>query len=486
MKFSTTSGSLTLTDYFTPDDYAALASDDLDLGSSGPMLIPGTNLLLHGGKESIFYLMNLSNLGHEQAGNNQIVQSFSTTGREIHGGPVFWNRTTGAGPTMYVWPNSISLEAYQFNGSTFNTTPISQSTILAPNGDSGGVLTLSANGSTVETGIVWSAMPLSQDGDIGTVQGVLRAFDASNLTSELWDSAMNSSRDNMGNWPKYSPPTVVNGKVYMASFSNVLNVYGLLPADFVLNVTPTSQLVAPGASTTYTVSALSQAGFNGTVSLNVSGLPVGATPSFSQSSIVPPGSSSLTVTTATTTPVGTYTITITGISGSLSHSVNAVLSVQNSSLVIPQSGWSLLYVDSQETSCGNYGAVNSFDGNPATFWHTQYCPSSPGTPHEIQINLGATYNISGFQYLPRQDGCSNGWISQYEFYVSMDGVHWGNPVASGTFNYGTATTGCPGASVVSAIQVVFTGTSGHYVRLRALSEVNGNPYSAMADLNVLE
>jgi hypothetical protein len=164
-----------------------------------------------------------------------------------------------------------------------------------------------------------------------------------------------------------------------------------------------------------------------------------------------------------------------------------VLNVQSGTgTVIPQGGWSLLYVDSQETSCGNYGAVNSFDGNTATFWHTQYCPSSPGTPHEIQINLGATYNISGFQYLPRQDGCSNGWISQYEFYVSMDGVHWGNPVASGTFNYGTATTGCPGASVVSAIQVVFTGTSGHYVRLRALSEVNGNPYSAMADLNVLE
>src|SRR5262249_14659303 len=57
MKFSTTGGVLSMTDYFTPDDYATLASQDLDLGSSGPMLIPGTNLLIHGGKESIFYLM---------------------------------------------------------------------------------------------------------------------------------------------------------------------------------------------------------------------------------------------------------------------------------------------------------------------------------------------------------------------------------------------------------------------------------------------
>ena len=485
MKFITTGGILSLSDYFTPDDYAALASDDLDLGSSGPMLIPGTNLLLHGGKTSIFYLMSLSNLGHEQAGNNQIVQSFSTTGSEIHGGPVFWNRTTGAGPTMYVWPNNISLEAYQFNGSKFNTNPISQSTVLAPNGDSGGVLTLSANGSTAGTGIVWSSIPLNQNGDTGTVQGVLRAFDANNLTTELWNSTLNSTRDNMGLWPKYSPPTVVNGKVYMASFSNVLNVYGLLPADFELSVTPTSQLVVPGTSTTYTVSTLSQGGFTGTVSLNVSGLPAGATSSFSPSSIAPPGTSTLTVTTATTTPVGMYTLTITGTSASLSHSANVVLSVQSSSTVIPQSGWSLLYVDSQETVCGNYAAANSFDGHPATFWHTRWCPSPAGLPHQIEINLGATYNVSGFTYLPRQDGCSHGWISQYQFYVSTDGVNWGNPVASGTFNYGTATTGCPGASVVPAIQVLFPSTSGQYIQLRALNEINGYPYIAMAELNLL-
>jgi hypothetical protein len=142
--------------------------------------------------------MNLSSLGHEKSGNNQIVQSFSTTGAEIHGGPVFWNRTTGAGPTMYIWPDSISLQAYQFTGSAFNPNPISQSTIVAPAGKSGGVLTVSANGSVAGTGIVWSSMPLNQDGDHGTVTGVLRAFDASNLTNELWDSQMNSARDAMG------------------------------------------------------------------------------------------------------------------------------------------------------------------------------------------------------------------------------------------------------------------------------------------------
>jgi hypothetical protein len=484
LKLRTTGGTLSLADYFTPDDFANLAANDLDLGSSGPMLIPGTNLLIHGGKESIFYLMNLANLGHEQAGNNQIVQNFSTTGSEIFGGPVFWNRTTDAGPTMYVWPNNISLQAYQFNGSTFNTNPISQSSLVAPPGDSGGVLTLSANGSVAGTGIVWSSMPLNQDADVGVVQGVLRAFDANNLTSELWDSTMNSTWDNMGLWPKFSPPTVVNGKVYMASFSNVLNVYGLFPAapDFAIQETPAVQLVAPSQTTTYTVSTRGQSGFTGTVNLSVSGLPAGAVASFSPSSIVAGGSSILTLTTATTTPDGTYTLTITGTSGSLSHSATTVLSVQGA--VIPHSGWSLLSVDSQETVCGNYSAVNSFDGNSATFWHTQWCPSAAPLPHRISINLGATYNISGFSYLPRQDSCSNGWISQYQFYVSADGVNWGTPVASGTFSYGTATTGCPGASVVPAIPVSFTGTSGHYVQLVALSEVNGKSMTSMTELNL--
>ena len=486
LKFSTTGGTLSLTDYFTPDDYAELASDDKDLGSSGPLLIPGTNLLVHGGKESIFYLMNLSNLGHEQAGNGQIVQSFSTTSAEIHAGPVFWNRTSGAGPTMYVWPNGKSLQAYQFNGSSFNVNPISQSAINAAPGDSGGVLTLSANGSTAGTGIVWSSMPLNMDGDTGTVEGVLRAFDANNLTTELWDSTINLTRDDMGLWPKFSPPIVVNGKVYMASFSNLLNVYGLLPPDFSLNVTPTAELATPGGNTRYTVSTLAQLGFSGTVSLSVSGLPAGATASFSPSAIGTPGSAILTVTTAAATPNGSSTLTITGTSGGLTHGVAATLTVGTAGTVIPQSGWSLLSVDSQETSCGSYGAVKSFDGNPATFWHTQWCPNVAGLPHQIQINLGASYNISGFTYLPRQDGCSHGWISQYQFYVSTDGVNWGNPVASGTFNYGTATTGCPGASVLPAIQVLFPSTNGQYIQLRALSEVNGNPYISLAELNVLQ
>ena len=172
---------------------------------------------------------------------------------------------------------------------------------------------------------------------------------------------------------------------------------------------------------------------------------------------------------------GTFTVTFTVTDAKgLSDPTPATRTITVSSSVIPRTNWSLKYVDSQETSCGNWAAVNSFDGNTSTFWHTQWCTSNPPPPHEIQINLGGLYNISGFQYLPRQDGSPNGRIGQYEFYISTDGVNWGTPVATGVFaNDGTQKT------------VSFTSVSGQYVRLRALSEVNGNPWTSMAELNVI-
>jgi lysophospholipase L1-like esterase/hemin uptake protein HemP len=144
------------------------------------------------------------------------------------------------------------------------------------------------------------------------------------------------------------------------------------------------------------------------------------------------------------------------------------------SAIIPQAGWSLRYVDSQELVGEDGAAVNSFDGNVNTFWHTQWYTYSPPHPHEIQIDLGGVYDISGFRYLPRQDGGVNGRIARYEFYVSSDGSYWGASVATGTF-----------ANNASEKEVLFSPVTGRFIRLRALSEVNGNPWTSMAELNLL-
>jgi len=140
---------------------------------------------------------------------------------------------------------------------------------------------------------------------------------------------------------------------------------------------------------------------------------------------------------------------------------------------IPNTNWTLQFVDSEEPLAFG-AAVRGFDGVTETIWHTQFLNGSPPPPHEIQINLGSSANLNGFVYVPRQDGVPNGWIGQYEFYVSTDGVNWGSPVAGGTF-----------ANDATNKQVSFAPTTGQYVRLRALSEVNGNPWTTMAELQLL-
>src|SRR5689334_18662208 len=66
--------------------------------------------------------------------------------------------------------------------------------------------------------------------------------------------------------------------------------------------------------------------------------------------------------------------------------------------VIPRTNWSLRFVDSEETAAANNAGTNAFDGDPTTFWHTRWSTGSDPMPHEIQINLGATYNVTGFRH----------------------------------------------------------------------------------------
>jgi hypothetical protein len=92
----------------------------------------------------------------------------------------------------------------------------------------GGILSISANGSTPGSGIVWASHPMT-NANHATSLGVLRAYDAANVGIELWNSTQNLARDDVGDYAKFSPPTIANGKVYLATFSNQLAVYGLNP-----------------------------------------------------------------------------------------------------------------------------------------------------------------------------------------------------------------------------------------------------------------
>lgn len=139
--------------------------------------------------------------------------------------------------------------------------------------------------------------------------------------------------------------------------------------DFSTSATPASQTVTAGGGTSFTATITPSNGFNSAVNLGVSGLPTGASGSFSPASVSGSGSSTLSVSTATTTPPGTYTLTITGSSGSLSHAATVTLVV--TPLQLPDFTLSASPA-SQTVTAGNgssytatVGALNGFNGSVA-------------------------------------------------------------------------------------------------------------------------
>jgi hypothetical protein len=233
LKLTRNGTNFTIASWFTPYNFTNLENGDVDLGSAGLLLIPGTTLALSGGKEGKYYLVNRDNMGGlsgSTTADTNIVQSFSPSSHQIHGGPIWWD---GPGASYaYVQTATDYLRQYKFDPPTgkFLLPNFAQSPTAAAGGQPGGILALSANGTNAGSGIVWATHNVSGDANQAVVTGILRAYNAQNVASELWNSEQLSARDSVGNLAKFVPPTVANGKVYLATFSNRLNVYGLLPA----------------------------------------------------------------------------------------------------------------------------------------------------------------------------------------------------------------------------------------------------------------
>jgi len=218
---------LHLLDWFTPTNHVYLDSVDADLNSSGATLVPRTHEVIDGGKQGVLYVVNTEHMGH--LGDEHAIEHFQATGTHLHS-VVFWE-SANAGRMLYMWGQRDHLRAYRFDGEKFDPATLSMRP-EANQGHPGAMLSLSANGN--RDGILWAAIHAIGDSWHESQPGILHAYDANNIMHELWNSLDNPQRDDCGNYSKMAPPTIVNGKVYLASFgthntgSGQLCIYGLL------------------------------------------------------------------------------------------------------------------------------------------------------------------------------------------------------------------------------------------------------------------
>jgi hypothetical protein len=229
LRLTRSGATLQVASWFTPHDYLGLNVLDDEIGSSGPLLVPDSNLVVSGSKASKLYALDRTSMGGLSPGPTEPagVQTVALGAKHVHGSPVYWRSRTG--PRLYVWAEMDHLKAFRLDPPTalIDSVPAAQSVDPAPDGMPGGMLSISANGE--DAGILWAYLPEVGDANHAVVPGELRAFDATDVSVELWNSSQNRPRDSPGDFAKFTSPTVANGRVYLSTFSHAVCVYGSLP-----------------------------------------------------------------------------------------------------------------------------------------------------------------------------------------------------------------------------------------------------------------
>jgi hypothetical protein len=213
-----TSGSLSVTDYFATFDTVAQSDADSDFGSGGAMVLPDQldasgatrHLAVGAGKDSNLYVVDRDSMGKfDPAANHafQVLPGVLPGG--VFASPAYFN---GA---VYYGSVGAPLQRFALSAARLGSTAASQSSTAF--GYPGTTPSISANGSGAA--IVWAV----ENGS----PAVLHAYDASDLTRELYNSNQNAGRDNLGPGNKFITPTVAAGKVFVGT-TNSVAVFGLL------------------------------------------------------------------------------------------------------------------------------------------------------------------------------------------------------------------------------------------------------------------
>ena len=211
-------GGLALADYFTMHNTVSESNADADLGSGGALVLPDVqdaggntkHLSIGAGKDAIIYVVDRDAMGKFNASTDQTYQEISgQLGGGVFSMPAFFNNT------VYYGAVGDALKAFPVNSARLASTPSSHST--HPFGYPGTTPSVSANGTT--NGIVWA---------IENSGAILFAYDATNLTLELYNSNQAAGNRDHFTGNKFITPMVANGKVYVGTQTSVA-VFGLLP-----------------------------------------------------------------------------------------------------------------------------------------------------------------------------------------------------------------------------------------------------------------
>jgi len=205
---------------------STLNVNDWDLTSGAVMLLPDQpsshpHVMLGGGKQGTLYLIDRDSLGKFNSTTDPAVQelvgvisvSASCCDRGLWSTPTYWNNK------IYVCGRIDVVKVFSLSGGLLSTSPIQTGTVNMR----GPTLTISSNGAN--NGILWAVQFDAQSSSGPTI---LHAFDANNITKELYNSTQAGTRDAAGTAIKFAVPTVANGRVYIDAQTEV-DVYGLLP-----------------------------------------------------------------------------------------------------------------------------------------------------------------------------------------------------------------------------------------------------------------
>ena len=228
---------LNMRGWFTPENWSALNDSDWDLGSSGAMLIPGTSTLIAGSKAGLLFTLPTTQMRKSRVWNPaQTVQANQWGMFDM----ALWNHD--GSPIVYEAEPYNAVKALPISNGLLASTPTSQ--YIIPSSFFVG-LAVSADGGKEGSGILWLT---TGDNTMPETPGMLHAFDAGDLTNELWNSSWNANQDGLGRFAKFVAPTVANGRVYVPTFSNALVIYGLLNGGPPPPSAPQISALANGAS----------------------------------------------------------------------------------------------------------------------------------------------------------------------------------------------------------------------------------------------